>query len=518
MILLLPVLLLLAGIVLLGLFRRSSGFYLWLIALGCVFVAWLSLLLSSGGQAEPLDLSAWRPEPLFSAELVLRLGKTTWEAVYGGMALLMSIVLTAPARDGGERATDWAILLAYGSIGLLAMMAGNLLTLSLLLIVLDIGTLVFVLRRTDTAAGGQQAVLRLGVESIGVLFLLTAGLVSTLGRGGGELTEREAAALSVMLGLGAILRLGVIPLPMGMPGNAPFRRSIGALMRMLPPAILIVQLGPLWSGGGPAGFQIGLMVIGATTLITAGVAWAFASDALDGRAYFVACVAGLTLILGWAAPGASAPMSALAVLLLLGGGLASVAELHTPFHRIWPALLGVMVLGLPLTPSGVLLQGVAAGGGSPLASALLGIGLGLLGAGIGVISLKPVTPWKRTEGYSRLLFGVGLGLFSAAALGFGLRQDLSFSPSMAVGIVAALVTAAIALLIRRRRLEGEVRRAERLVGWLNASPLARAVWRVYRGVLGVAGSVGYALEGEGAFLWVLALVALVAALLAGGAG
>lgn len=518
MILLLPVLLLLAGTVLLGLFRRSSGFYLWLIALGCVFIAWLSLLLSSAGQAEPLDLSAWRPEPLFSAELVLRLGRSAWDAVYAGMALLMSIVLTAPARDEGGRATDWAIFLAYASIGLLAMMAGNLLTLSLLLIVLDIGTLVFVLRRTDTAAGGQQAVLRLGVESIGVLFLLTAGLVSTLGRGGGELTEREVAALSILLALGAILRLGVIPLPMGLPGDAPFRRSTGALMRLLPPAILIVQLGPLWSANGPAALRGGLIVIGATAVLASGVAWGFASDALDGRAYLVACIAGLTLLLGGAAPGASAPMSALAVLLMLGGGLASVAELHTPFHRIWPALLGVMFLGLPVTPSGALLQGVAAGDGSPLAMGLLGIGLGLLGAGFAAMSLKPVTRWKRTEGYSRLLFGVGLGLFSAAGLGYGLRQDVAFSATTAAGTFAALATAAIVLLVRRRRGEGEVRRVERLVGWLNASPLAHGVWRLYQGLLGVAASVGYALEGEGAFLWVLALVALAAALLAGAAG
>jgi hypothetical protein len=517
LVLVLPVLLLLAGASLIGLFRRASGFYLWAITLASAFLAWLSLLLSSNGQAGLLDVSVWRPEPLFSAELVLRLGATQWDVLYAAMTLLMALVLTAPARDGGERAADWALFLVYASLSLLAMMAGNLLTLSLLLIVLDISAFVYVLRSTPAARGGQQAILKLGVESIGVLLLLTAGLIATLERGGGRLTAREATGLDLMLALGVVMRIGLIPLPLGLSPQAAARRGVGALMRLMPPAILMVQLGMQWPDGAAGSLRGWLILVGGMAALTAGVAWAFSPAALAARAQLVACAAGLALIAGGSASEIAPMLSALAVLLMLAGGMASVAEVHTPFHRLWPALLAVTCLGLPFTPSGVLLRDLPSGGGALVLGGVVGVGLGLLSAGVAVISLLPETPWKRAEGYSRLLFGVGLALFCVAAIGYGLRQGIELSAAMGIGFGASLVTVALVVVIRRRRLEAGIRRAERIVGWLDASPLVRGAWRLYQEALGIAGGVGYALEGEGAFLWVMALAAMAAAMLAGAA-
>lgn len=515
MVLVLPALLLFAGAALIGLFRRASGFALWAIALGSVFLGWLALLLSSSGQAGPLDISVWRPEPLFSAELVLRLSRPQWDVVYAAMTLLMALILTAPARDAQDGAADWAILLVYGSLSLLAVMAGNLLTLSLLLIVLDIGAFIYIFRRTDADRGGQQAILKLGVESIGVLFLLTAGLVATLQRGGGQLTAREAMALDVMLALGIGLRIGLIPLPLGLPAQAAERRGIGALMRLMPAAILMVQIGVQWPNGAAESLRGWLILAGGLAAVGGGVSWAFAPEALGARAQMVACTAGLALVAGATSPETAFVMSATAVLLLFAGGMASVAEVHTPFHRVWPPLLAAVCLGLPLTPSGVLLLGLPWSAGGVVLSAAVGVGLGLLASGVALITLLPETPWRRAEGYARLLFGFGLALLSVAAIGYGLRQGLDVSAAQGIGLAASIATIAAVVLIRRRRLQAGVRRAERIVGWLDFAPLIRGVWRVYRGVLGLAGGVGYALEGEGAFLWVLALVALVAALLAG---
>ncbi len=515
MILVLPVLLLLAGAALIGLFRRTSGFYLWSITLASAFLAWLSLLLSSNWQAGLLEVSVWRPEALFSAELVLGLGRTQWDVLYGAMTVLIALVLTAPARDGGERAADWAIFLVYASLSLLAMMAGNLLTLSLLLILLDIIAFVYVLRRTDAARGGQQAILKLGVESLGVLLLLTAGLVATLGRGGGQLTGREAMALELMLALGVVLRIGLIPLPLGLSPQAAARRGIGALMRLMPPAILMIQLGVQWPDAAGGSLRGWLILVGGIAALTAGLVWAFSPAALEARAHLVACAGGLALIAGGSVIDIEPAVSAVAVLMLLAGGMASVAQVHTPFHRLWPALLGVTCLGLPLTPSGALLRDLPSGGVGLVLSGIVGLSMGLFAAGVAFMSLLAETPWKRAEGYSRLLFGVGLALFPVAAIGYGLRQGVEISPAMGIGLGTSLVTVALVTVIRRRRLEAGIRRAERIVGWLDASPLARGAWRLYRGILGIAGGVGYALEGEGAFLWVLALVALAAALLTG---
>ena len=518
MILVLPVLLLLAGAAMIGLLRRTSGFYLWVVALASIFLGWLSLLLNSGGQAGPIDLSVWRPEPLFSAELVLGLGTTQWSVVYAAMTLLMALVLTAPARDGKEHATDWAILLVYGAFSLLAMMAGNLLTLSLLLIMLDVGAFVFILPRAQADRSGQQAILKLGVESVGVLLLLTAGLVATLGQGGRDVSLREARAIDLVFALGVILRIGIAPLPLGLPAASAPRRGIGALMRLLPPAIIMLQVGNQWPAGVAAPLQGWIVVIGAITALAAGVAWAFKLVPLEARAQLVACAAGLALVATSTGANTAQGMSAIAVLMMFAGGMASVAEVHTPFHRIWPAMLAVTCLGLPLTPAGSFLRGFPTGGSGLLVAGVAGIGLGLLAAGVGLMTLMAGTPWMRSEGYSRLLFGVGLALFPIAAVGYGLRLGFDVSVTGAIGLGASLATAAIVIVVRRRRLEAGIRRVERIVGWLDAEPLLRGALRLYRDVLGIAGGVGYAIEGEGTFLWVMALAAVAAALLAGMSG
>lgn len=519
MILLLPVLLLLAGAALVGAFRRASSFSLWLMVLGSVFLGWLALLLGSGGRAGTLDVSVWRPERLFSAELVLQLGSAQWEVLYAAATLLIVLVLTAPARDGEERPSEWALFLVYSSLSLLAMMAGNLLTLSLLLIVLDITCFVFVLQRTGEGPGGQQAIVKLGVESVGVLLLLTAGLIGTLERGEGHFAGGETAALALMLALGVGLRIELEPLPLGLPPDSASRRSIGALMRLMPPAILLVQLGLQWPAGFVAAYQGWLIALGAVAAGSAGLAWAFAVRALDARAALVACAAGLGLLAsGGVSQGLNAAMSAVAVLLLLAGGLASVAEVHTPFHRIWPAALAIASLGFPLTPAGAVLRPLGEGEANWLLGIAIGLGLGLLAAGLGQMTAIQETPWRRAEGYSRLLYGVGLALCPVAAVGFGLRQGLEISVPALLGLGASLVSASLAILVRRMRPEAGLLRARRFVGWLDASPLVRALWSLYGGLLAMARGVGTTLEGEGAFLWVMALVAFVAALLAGNSG
>jgi hypothetical protein len=517
--LLLPPLCLLAGTTLVGLFRRSREFYLWVIVFGSVFLSWLAILLGSGGAAGALGLSVWRPEALFSAALNLQLRPAQQEVVFAAVTVLLVVVLTAPARGGAVGAAEWAVMLTYALFALLGMMAGNLLTLGLLLILLDIGAFVLILQQAGGGSGSRQAVVRLGVDSIGVLLILTAGLLATVEAAGGDLTSGQAAALDAMLIFGAALRLGILPLPLGLPPEAAARRSIGTLMRLYPPAIILVQLSSQVDGGVATPLRPWLIVFGVVAIALAGIQWAFHGRSLDARAYLVAATAGLALLIGGGVEQQrETALIAAGVLVLLTGASVSVAAVHTPFHRLWPAAAALAVVGLPLTPGGVLLQAVAGEGVAFALAMAAGAALGLMTTGVAWMIRMPQAPWLRAEGYARLLFGFGLALCPLAALGFGIRQGVQVHPAAVLGLGVSMAVAGVGTALRRRLPGGTMVRARRLVSWLDIAAALGALWAAYGWLLGLARSIGYALEGEGAFLWVIGLIAFVAALVVGGGG
>jgi len=132
-------------------------------------------------------------------------------------------------------------------------------------------------------------------------------------------------------------------------------------------------------------------------------------------------------------------------------------------------------------------------------------------AGLLRLSARPVEAWPAGETMVKTLYGLGLALPVLALAGFGV---LLAQPPTVPGLAGLLVVTIGLGFGWSRREQLETRRMQRwtrLAAWLDPMPVYTGVWRAYRSLMTSVRVVGEAVEGEGAFLWVL--VALLAAAL-----
>jgi hypothetical protein len=510
----LPSAVLVGGALLLWLARRSRELVVWAIATGSILSSWLALL-ALRNQAMPLAMPIWQPEALFAAQFELSLPGDQWEVAYMGITIALVVALTSLARSGMVPIAVRAASLLYTALAVVAISAGNVLTLVALLLLMDVAAFAITLRAGRDWASRQGAVLRLSMDAIGLLLILASGLLAQSMASVAGVRATPVWLVQALLLSGSAMRLGLVPLHLSFPVQEEVRRGLGTILRLFPPAVILAQLGRSLPHGVSESLRPWMAVAGGITLLVAGIQWAYHERALDSRGYIVALVSGIAFFLTAAVGGpAERVFIACALLVLLAGVEASIAEIHSPFHRLWPGALALGLVGIPWTAGGVLLAvtGEASPGWGWLPVLGAGVGAGLLSMGVARLSWVEAMPWRRDEGFVRVFFGVGLSLPALAALGVGVRMfgPVTFQALIALAIGVALAGTGL-WAIRRGSVEA-YSRFRRALTWLDPGPVYGALWSMYQALLVWARNIGAALEGEGALLWAMAAVLFVAAI------
>jgi hypothetical protein len=136
--------------------------------------------------------------------------------------------------------------------------------------------------------------------------------------------------------------------------------------------------------------------------------------------------------------------------------------------------------------------------------------------GVAREALRAVEPWPAGETMAKSLYGLGLALPPLALAGYGILLGQSPTLPGIAGSLAVVLGLAYGWWRRDRLETRRVQRWTRLLSWLDPAPLYAGVWRVYRATMAAVRGVGEAVEGEGAFLWVLVALLAVALVLQGG--
>jgi len=297
-----------------------------------------------------------------------------------------------------------------------------------------------------------------------------------------------------------------------LPSLSPLSRGAGTLLRLYPPALALSLLARFPENGTPVTIRIWLATAGAIGILVGGVSWLLEEDRVLARPFLVMGLAGVGILASSSASANGDVLFATSALLLLVGALLSLIQIHTPSHRLWPAFAAALLIGIPLSPGGLIssVMGRSVLNEGTWIRAIIGIiGLSSLSLGAIHIFFSDEEPWPTGESLIRVMYSMGLALPVLVSIGLGFWIEGTFS--IYGGLVAAAAFALGAgVFLALRNLRGiETERWKSAFLRLNPQRIYSVSWAILRRSLGTARTIGELFEGEAAMLWMFAFIAVL---------
>lgn len=499
-----------AALVVINIYRPKAR-YTWLVATGGSLLGAVSVWLWLAQLPAEFNLPAWisvGPE----ASLSLRVTGATFSYAAAITGLAVAVILTAVSRPFQSNAYAWAGTLTLCGLGLLAVAAGNPITLLLIWSAIDLTELIVQLRFVSGPENNEKAVTAFATRVIGGGLLIWGGMMNIAAGNGINFTPISAGAFPYFIAAVG-LRLGVIPLHLPFSSKDVLRRGFGTTLRLVSAASSLVVLVHTPASDFRSIFSYVLFLLAAVAAVYGGWMWLRAPDDLSGRPFWIIGMAALSLInaLSGNAPGSVAWGCAI---VLVGGALFLAGLQHVWVSRaLLLGLFGLSSLPFSLTGSswlhlpGVLIPVVA-------------FAQALLAAGFARQAMRPGEREKLEDqpNSTKTIYLAGLAVLLVYQLILGVSgwdgaaQVGAWSQSIAVLVlIAGLVWAAPRVRalnpVRGQWAANSSLRFERVYGLL---------WGVYR-LLGRVGQyVIDTLEGEGGVMWVLLYLIIFVSLATGG--
>lgn len=481
--------------------------YTWLIAVSGSFLAWASVFAWIN-KTDRLQFLIWQPVSLFSQSPTFVTDSAAWMFALSMITLTFSVILTSVVRSNFPSALSWVGALALCSLGTLAAVANNPVTLALIWAAIDLVDLIVQLRFVEEPALGERVVVSFAARITGVMVLLWAN-VSSAAQGVALDFHALTSQASLFLPLAAALRIGVLPLHLPYPGRSALRRGFGTVLRMISAGSSLILLARISAGSITSPFAPHILMIIAFAALYGGWMWLRAPDELTGRPFWLIGVGSLAV----AAALRSNPIGAAAwscALILCGGVLFLSSEPNKWLTRsLWVAVFGISTLPFSLTASGW-----SGGTGFLLAWLPLLLAQAMLMSGFIRHILRPPTSREYYEDqppWGKNIYPIGIILLLAVIvfLGwFGWDGSLHLGNVIA-GLLASALTVGLIWLTPRIRILNPVRahwvRPANLT-WLDW--LYQSVWSIYRQLGRLSNTFSNILEGDGGIMWTLLFLAL----------
>lgn len=488
--------------------KARSGFW-WLASFLGAAIAWLCLLGLRFLLPHQVALVSWQPESLFPVSPGLLADGFSWTVGFALATAGVAVILTEAATPGGEYALGWAGSSFLLGLGLIAIFAGNQLTLLLAWAAIDLVELAIWLSCPAQPQLRERVILAFSSRAFAVMLSLWG------------LENPWAYVFSILL------RWGVFPFHLPYLESLELRRGLGTIIRIVPPLTtmpLLARLADLGYFSNESWIHVFLGVIAFFAVIQ----WINSPEVLAARPFWIIGTASFAFY----AANLQRPEAVIAWALVLAIH-GSFLFLMREWERFWlPAFAYQMILlvGLPFTPFWDIIR-VYRPAWSPIHLLWLLSHL-LLIAGYGRFILqKPIEtiegePWRKV--LYRMAFG-GL-IASSLIIGYGgwkisLETALS-QPYLAsrawieyfIGLILAMLSLGLAFL-RRRRFLPRLRLSDR---WVRLFSLEWA-YRLLQWGFRQFGALFYQLEevlesSAGVFWTIVLLLVLARVLLWFGAG
>ncbi|HUG34122.1 MAG TPA: hypothetical protein VMJ90_05095, partial [Anaerolineales bacterium] len=485
-----------------------------LVGTGGSLLAWVSVAMWLANMPVHFEFSIWQPAFLFLQSPALIADGISWAYSFSIAALCLAIIVTSVVRVNFPSPFNWSGILILTSLGILAVVAGNPLTLVLIWAGIDLVELTNQLRSVEHPKLRERVVIAFASRVGGTILLLWADMV---GAANGQILDFHTGSpqAGLYLLLAASLRLGVLPLHLPYPGESAIRRGFGTWLRMISTASSLILLARIPAGSIAPSITPYLSLLVAFAAIYGSWMWLRSSDELSGRPYLLIGISALSV----AAALRANPVGAAAwgcALVLSGGALFLSSEPNRWMIRsLWIAAFGFSSLPLSLTATGwntnngsFILTGLP----FVVAHALLLAGFirHIQKPGASRVGYEDQPIWARN------IYPFGIGVLLITTIGLGI---VGWEGSLQIGgwiaaLFASLLTFSLVWATPRFRILNPVR-AHWLIpsdSWLDRA--YQLLWNSYRQLGRLSNVLTNILEGESGIMWTLLFLALFASYVA----
>jgi hypothetical protein len=320
----------------------------WLIAVAGTLVTWLLVILTRSPNAQSILLMDWQQAlNLPSPEILL--DTISWPFAVVVTTITLSVLLTSVTRQREvENWSTWGGSLAIGAFGLVAVLAGNPITILLGWTALDLIELAILVSQENLSVIRQRIIINFASRQMGVVVLLiaviacqSAGLPFTFGAIPNQ--------YNLLILLAAGLRLGIFPLQPLILSDSTLQRGLGTSLRLASSASSLVLLSRSAVPGIPPSLAPYLLIITALVAILSSISWLTSDNEILGRSFWILGCASLALIS--AIRGQPAASLSWGVACLLTGSSLMLYGIRHRFLLILPLVSLILFAGLPFTPT-----------------------------------------------------------------------------------------------------------------------------------------------------------------------
>lgn len=526
MLIFVPILLLLFGSITIAIIYhvKSRVGLTWLVAAGSSLVAWLIMALMRLYLPTTVPLINWEPEPLFNASPFLMVDYISWPYAITLITINIAFIFTDSARSKTNiNPMHWAGSMAITAIGLMALLAGNPLTMVLAWALVDIVELVYLLSVQKDNRHNHRIILMYASRLLSLIMFTWATMVGWLEIGQFDIDNIPARS-GVYFLIAAALRLGIIPLNLSFLNEPELKRGPRTLLRLAPIASSlsllarvpadVISIRPYWM------LPIQLL-IGFTALISA-LMWLLKEQELEARNSWYIALTSLALIC--AINGLAPTSRAWGISLLLSGSLLFLFD--PPIKRLRflliPGLIGL--LALPFTPANSGWQGLI-GSSFNFLSLVAVIAHTLLVSGYIKFMMSGQGSATGLESWSKISFPIGLIFIIQTQIAIGVIgwPGVFNSENWWVGMISLGVTSILVLLawrLRKSPINSSIKsrieanqNVQKILNTINSVTnlewLTRTISTLYRLASNVILTSATIIEGEGGILWALVFLILL---------
>lgn len=515
---------------------------------------------------DTIILLHWAPQSLFPIPPTLLLDDISWYFTFALTSLAFTVVITSIARlgqnpksvqsptrnniqvvdstntdndsalskgsnsiNGSDLMPNWLFLtatLVLTGTGLMAVIAGNMLTLLLSWAALDILELIILLGQIAQNATRERVIIVFSARLAGIATVLIAGLL-LWSQGGTLQLDALPPSISVILILAAGIRLGFFPPQHLYTRGLPIRTDLATILRLVSTAASLILLVRVSINGILPSFTPLVLGFIAVVGIFAALLWLGAKDELDGRSYWILGTASLAIAAAIVGSPSACLVWSLAC-LLSGGLIFSFSLRHLRFIPL--ILLGVFNLStLPFSPTwqgAALYQSISTVAGNRALVPLFSVSFlfiqsvllsGFIRHFLREVQIAKEDKYQHIERWVWVLYPFGLVLIVLAHLlmGWFLLPNMRGSPLIAwlIGPLTLLVAALILFISWRYpqpiHILNRSTKTSSLTDLFSLEWLYKFIWQAYQSISRVIALFSTILEGDGGILWALVLFALI---------